>query len=411
MLRPLLALVRFHYRAGVRVSVKATAPVVGAAVAGAAIIGPGFVLGIAAMVLASGLGPLLVALASYLLARVSWPRMALGQGGWIVHLPASGATHRRAMVLALATGAWPVLALVFVLAWVGAAGREMSTAPFAVAAPIMIVAGAIAAIPARRNVRRLALAAGAIALASGASLILDALALVAVVVAEAGDEALAIGSRARRGPARSGSLLSWRLTWRALGWRLIEPHCVALAPLVAGGLLIVNNPLEARVSAVIARVAAATATTLLVAGMADQILTRRPLWPWSRSLPSSAASRVAVDASLLALHALPVLIGVLLVAPGSLLPLAAHTGLLVVRAAGQIRSGRGRTSGASGPLLLEGFLSAAWIALVPWLGLIVAVALPLAFRAAARAERNARPSLFAEQHHQGAGDPVFGRSR
>ena len=61
-----------------------------------------------------------------------------------------------------------------------------------------------------------------------------------------------------------------------------------------------------------ARLGAGLGVVLALAQMAEALAVRRPAWPWSRSLPWSAARRAGADALILGGHVLPL---VLLVVP------------------------------------------------------------------------------------------------
>ena len=88
-----------------------------------------------------------------------------------------------------------------------------------------------------------------------------------------------------------------------------------------------------------------------------------------------------------------------------LLPLAGALPFLAARAAGALRRAPERRTGAAGEILLEGGMTAALLALLPWLALpLLALALP-ALRAAAERERRQKVSRWLELHHLAVGDP------
>ena len=64
-----------------------------------------------------------------------------------------------------------------------------------------------------------------------------------------------------------------------------------------------------------------------------------------------------------------------------------------------------RLTGASGEILIEGFLLAAAVALLPWLSLLALAGTPWALRAAAERERAQKVSRWLELHHLAVGDP------
>jgi|HubBroStandDraft_3_1064219.scaffolds.fasta_scaffold13160_4 hypothetical protein len=101
MLGPVRATARvfeFHLRVGARVALRALVAATAAAAGSLILLGPDFVQGLAMALfrdpsLASALLPLGAAAG---VARVAAARVVTGLGGWLRHLPVSGATHRRA---------------------------------------------------------------------------------------------------------------------------------------------------------------------------------------------------------------------------------------------------------------------------------------------------------------------------
>ncbi len=143
---------------------------------------------------------------------------------------------------------------------------------------------------------------------------------------------------------------------------------------------------------------------LLLSQIGESLAVRRPAWPWSRSLPWSAARRVGADALFLGLHASPLVLLAAWIDPAALVLLAVLP-LLAARAAGAVRRAPERRTGASGEILLEGFFLAALVALLPWTALPALAAAPFAIRAAAERERRQQVSRWLELHHLAAGDP------
>jgi hypothetical protein len=114
---------------------------------------------------------------------------------------------------------------------------------------------------------------------------------------------------------------------------------------------------------------------------------------------------VRADAVLLAGHALPLLIVTAKIDLLAAVAVLAVTPWLAARAAGAVRRAPERRTGASGEILLEGFLLAAAVALLPWLSLLALAATPWALRVAAERERAQKVSRWLELHHLAVGDP------
>lgn len=138
--------------------------------------------------------------------------------------------------------------------------------------------------------------------------------------------------------------------------------------------------------------------------MGESLAVRRPAWPWSRSLPWSAARRAGADAAILGGHVLPLVLLAARIDPAALVILAILP-LLSIRAAGAMRRAPERRTGAAGEIVFEGALLAALAALLPWTAILPLALVPWALRAAAERERRQKVSRWLELHHLAAGDP------
>jgi hypothetical protein len=183
------------------------------------------------------------------------------------------------------------------------------------------------------------------------------------------------------------------------------PYVVSLIPIGAALLFTINNAPPPGIAAGVARFACALSLTLLVSGIAERLLVRRPVWPWARSLPWSAGNRVLSDAVLLAALGGPVLILAGVLNPRAALHIAAVVPLLDLRGAAFIRRARERKTGTGG-LMLEGFLVSATVALVSWAWIIWLAVTPVAFLAARKAEMSLKATRWIEHHHASAGDSL-----
>lgn len=333
------------------------------------------------------------------------PRVCRGLGGWLRHLPVSGLAHRRAAGLAIAISQAPlVLGFLFLAAYA-------SLAPDALLADalkliVTALAAALCVTPVERRWAALPLALAAAVLAGSGGWGTLGIAALLLVLAD-----LAAGPLARSGaPAvhlsrRSGGRwIEARIVWRALGSRLFGAWALGLLPVGAAFAFTVNNALAPEHVRLAARLGAGMAATLALAQVGEALAARRPAWPWSRSLPWSAARRTGADALLLGLHALPLVLLAARIDPAALIFLAALP-LLATRAAGAMRRAPERRTGAAGEILWEGALLSALVALLPWTALPALAGTFWAARAAAERERRQKVSRWLELHHLAAGDP------
>jgi hypothetical protein len=357
-----------------------------------------------------GAGTLRPALALVCLAAAAaaYPRVCTGLDGWLRHLPVSGRQQRRAAMLSIAVAEAPLLAGLTLLASIAFRGWNALVADVAglgvcaaaAALAVMPVEGAVFALP-------LALAAAGLAVAGGWVGVLAGTAVFLAADACAG--ALRPTHRAGRrtwGAARTPSALSLRIAWRATRRELGGAAIAGLLPLAAATLFLANNTLTPEQARLAVRFGGGTAVVLLCAGLGELLAARRPAWPWSRSLPWSAARRVIADAGLLAAPAVAVAVLSARLDLRAALAVLATVPFVCVRSAGAMRRAPERRTGASGEIAIEGGLLAAAVAVQPWLALATLAAVPWAIRSAAERERAQKVSRWLERHHLAAGDPL-----
>lgn len=403
---------------GSRLALRALMPMVAAAVGGLFLLGNDFFVSFARLLFgpgSTGGSGVLIGCAAVAFASVAAPRVCRGLGGWMRHLPIHGKAQRRAALVAIAVAQAPLLVGLAVFAWVATDfGKHLSALlvdllALAVCAP----AAALVVMPVERPlaVRPLALAAAVAAVSGGVWPLGGALLLLLAADAIAGElprhstAGTPIPARGWLGESGIAGLVELRIAWRALKWRLLSAWMLSLLPLGAAFLFVANNELAPRHVRLAALLGGAGAVVLLFADLGEALGVRRPAWPWARSLPWSADRRVRADTVLLAAHALPLL---LVTAKIDLVAAAAVLGVLpwlAARAAGAVRRAPERRTGASGEILIEGFLLAAAVALLPWLALFALAATPWALRAAAERERAQKVSRWLELHHLAVGDP------
>jgi hypothetical protein len=409
------ALARFHLHVGARLAMRAAAPLAGVPVVALLLQHDpsAAVRASAAWLLGPAGGPaagLVVALAALTLAAWATPRVTAGLGGWPRHLPASGATHRRAALVAVATAQAPVVMALLILAPL-AAHQAGGIAPGRlIALPLMAAAAALAVWPGKRSWRSRPFALLALLLLAQpglASLLVTPL-LVAVAERLAGPLAATVAPR--RGP-RSAFPTPLLIAARALGPAALVAPVLALLPVGAMTLLRLNNELAPAVAAGAARFGGGLGVVVLLASLTERLAARRPAWPWARSLPVGSARLVAEDAVLLAVPCLVPLVATAGLDPRAALTVAACLPTLALRAAGALRGSTRPRTGAATVFLGEAALLAGWVAVLPWLALLALAIAPFACRAAADRDRHQKVSRWDELHHRAVGDPLSWSAR
>jgi hypothetical protein len=404
----ILPLLRFHFAVGARLAMRLLVPVIAAAFGAGMLLGTDFLTSFSHVLYgtrASGGSAVLIAAVLLGGAAEAAPRVCRGLGGWLRHLPVSGLAHRRAAGLAVAVAQTPlVLGFLFLAAYASLAPDTLLAD--ALKLTVTALAAALCATPVERRWAALPLALAAAVLAGSGGWGTLGIAAVLLVLAD-----LAAGPLARSGaPAvhlsrsSGGRWIEARIVWRALDSRLFGAWALGLLPLGAAFAFTANNALAPEHVRLAARLGAGMAMTLALGQVGEALAARRPAWPWSRSLPWSAARRVAADALLLGLHALPLVLLAARIDPAALTVLAALP-LLATRAAGAMRRAPERRTGASGEILWEGALLSALVALLPWTALPALAGTVWAARAAAERERRQKVSRWLELHHLAAGDP------
>jgi hypothetical protein len=342
-------------------------------------------------------------------AIASWaaPRLTHGLTGWIRHLPLDAGAHRRATALALAVAQAPVLSLAALLiAGVLLNGTVPVSLVKVAGLPLMALGIAYAVLPVRRGwmARPLGMLAAILSLTSvgwelGAAILL-------IVAAELLSGPIREHRRSRRFRSARVTLLPALIAWRALGWRTLAAFPLPFLVLSACWLFISNNRLAGGAAETAVRLGGALATTVLFAGLSVSLATRRPAWPWARSLPSSSAQRVGADGLFFGIHALPLLLIASLLHPWAALAVLAGMPFLAVRAAGSMRAGVSDRAGAAGRVAAEGFFVSCLLAILPWTALLALACVPLALSAAARKEQELKVTRWSAIHHLAAGDSL-----
>lgn len=413
-----LALVRFHWAAGARVALRANAFVLGSVVFlfGSAPDGlaslRAFVLGVVAQQRSAGDRAILAVIAAAF-AATAVPRVTLGATGWLRSLPADARATWRASVAALCMAQVAVITFVPLSVLAASVVYHARLSPSKIASlPLLIVAVAMTSLPARPIHTQL-IAALAVVLSVVGTWPATLGSLACVVIADATSPALVRARVRSRGRARFTTSASSAFSiWVRASWRAMRPEGIAASaalPIIIASyayFIVGNNPELARSTAeTVVRVCGGLSLALFSATLANELLTKRQTWAWSRSLPWSSTQRVLVDACVLGVPLLVIPFGLLFRNPsqaavvGALVPLGATAG------AAAVRKGLNRPTGAAGESLLVVLVASGAIALWPALALAALLAAPLFVRLGARRERNAVATRWTELHHDAAGDP------
>ena len=406
------AFLRFHLRVGARLAMRVLAPALATVLFLFYVLRPEFMLALARGLFVDGSpveSGLIGGLILLALAGTVAPRVAAGRGGWARSLPAAGRLLRALETLSAVVAQLPLLAVLGGLAW---AVARPNKGLIALRLAGLVVGAAAAGLlflrrPSSLAEKALPAAACFLSFAGNVVVLLGAAAVLGLALAVPADG----GSGGRRGRRRRGlppARLFFGLSLRAVGARLALAYIPAVVVLGASRLFLANNELSAAAAFSLSLFGLILGFSFLIGTAGNILASRRPAWPWLRSLPRSAAARVGSDAAFLGLIALPLAAGLALL--GRPIHEAAFLAgpllWLALRGAAAVREALDRPFGPLGQVLVEGTILAFGVAVWPWLTWLVWVASPVAFLLARGAERRLKPTLWAERHHLDAGDPL-----
>ncbi len=204
----------------------------------------------------------------------------------------------------------------------------------------------------------------------------------------------------------TGMLLMASVNWRALRLRPLVLYLIALPFLGAAQLFIPNNGPAPPLAEKMIRLGGALGIILFCSLSANILASRRPPWPWIRSLPWSAKTRIIWDAAFIGLHAVPIVILVGVMNFKSMLPLALSLAPLAALSAYSIRQASESVMGAAGKILLFGTFSSLLLCLLPWISVCFLVLTPLILSLGTKEEKHQKVSRWLELHHLAAGDSL-----
>jgi hypothetical protein len=402
-----LAFFQFHLGVGIRVALRVLVAVVASFFALFYLLRPELFIGTTALLIGDGFpGGVACALSCYVFAGIASRRVCLGLGSWIRHLPAPSSLHRRLAALAVLTAQLPILLIWTILALAAGQMTGVPIFPFLAGLPFSAAAASLAVLPVRRKYLALPLALSAAVLAGSSSWFFLAVGVLLIIAADFSAGPIVPKHSRTVFSLPKGVAFHLAIAWRALRFRLIIPYIPSLFLIGLSFFFLANNTVSQRLAATVVRLNG-TLGLILFCGIFTNILaSRRPPWPWARSLPVSAASRIRNDALALVLHAFFLLVPVALTELSAVWPLAAALPFLSIRAAQAIPLSGNVRGGTLGLLIRESALWALPIGLFPPASLLLLLAAPLALREAAKAEKSQKVSRWLELHHLAAGDPL-----
>ncbi|MFB0566814.1 MAG: hypothetical protein ACETWK_14185 [Candidatus Aminicenantaceae bacterium] len=404
-----LAFLRFHMSVGSRLALRTFIPIVTTIFALYYLLRPElFHAVIAALIqsnfLITGVFSTLICLS---IAKIAAPRVCLGLNGWIRHLPVGSTTNRRLAGFAIFIAQFPILAIIAALVIIACVQHRVSVAAYLVGLPLLGLASAQCVLPVKRRLISSPLTALACILVSSANFQFLPAGVILIFIGDVISGPLSLKKRHYRLlRAFKGSLLIVSIGWRALRLRLFLPWTLSSIIIGATSLFLSNNNFNPLLSLRALSFGGALSIIVFCASFANILASRRPPWPWIRSLPWSAKRRIAIDSLFLALHTIPLFITLGIMNIRIIFPLIASLPLLSLYASSAIRRAPESRWGASGRILVIGIPFALLLCLIPLASLgFLSMTLP-ALNKAAKEEQTQKVSRWLELHHLAAGDSL-----
>ncbi len=407
----LKAFLVFHLNVGARLALNKLVPVLGAMFAVYFIFKPEFFNEFFSVLLREGSiipGVLFTAICTATASMAS-KRVCLGLSGWMRHLPVSGLATRRLAEIAVFAAQTPILLVLIFFPCFSVLYHGVSPYSYAfiTGVPLLGYASARASVPSRRSPVSKPLAyASCILLVSGRWVFLFG-GVVLLFLTDLISGPLSAPKRRRFFRASSrGYFLNAVIIWRAVKFRMLLPYVIGAAVLGAVMLFLSNNQFSPEVTLKVMTLGGALSAVLFLAFFSNHLASRRPAWPWIRSLPWSAWERVLLDSLCLFLLVLPVLVFLFFTNRKALLFVAAFLPAVCVWSSLSIRKGRNLKMGASGGILCFGFISSLLITVIPLSSIALLVSVPFLLKEAVESERNLKVSRWLKLHHLAAGDTL-----
>jgi len=407
---PALAFFRFHLSVGIRMAIKTITPLVALIFALYYIFRiEFFVLLAQALFIDSGnlVSALFFSAVSLGMAAIAAPRICLGLTGWIRHLPLSSQANRRLAGLAIFAALIPVLVFLAGPHIILLKNLEIPLTIHVLGFPFLGLASALCVLPVQRKrlTRPLAVAACLLSIWGKWPFLLAGV-LATVVCDLASGPLLPVRKRPHFQRGLKGYLFYATISWRALKLRFLASYIFALLVIGASALFISNNNLSARLSTKALLFGGALSLAFVCAGTGSILASRRPPWPWARSLPWSARQRIMMDSLFLGVQAIPLLILVAVMNPAAAAPLALSLPLLTFYTSLVIRRSSEYRMGVSGKIFMIGLPGSFLVTLLPFVSMLYLASAPLAFKYSVKEERGQKVSRWLEMHHLAAGDSL-----
>ncbi len=404
-----IAVFRFHLSVGIRLALRVFIPVISVFFAMYYLFRPEFFNSLSAQILDGGflLSGLTTTTVGLTISSFASRRVCLGLNGWIRHLPAAGILHRRMAGIAVFLAQIPVLAVIAGLAVIAMKIYQVPVLPYIAGLPFVGLACALCVLPVEKKhlAGSLAVLAGVCAASNNWAFLGGGILL--LIAADSLSGPLVLKKR------RAGFHLSFKgmyflplLNWRALRWRVLIPYVLSLPFLGATQLFIANNDPDILLAGQMIRFGGAASLAFFCGVFSNMLATRRPPWPWSRSLTWSARTRIIQDTSFIGFHTVPLLLLAGTLNPGVMLPLALSLPLIAAWSAYSIRRASQTKLGALGNIVLLGAFYSFFLCLIPWSFLFLLAFTPLVIFLGIKAEKHQRVSRWLELHHFAAGDSL-----
>lgn len=406
---PAKAVFLFHLHVGTRLALRIFIPVVSIFFALYYLLRPELFNSLMAQILDGGflLSGTTTTFFCLIVASFASRRICLGLNGWIRHLPTEDRIHRRMAGIANFIAQIPVLAILAGLAVVGMKLYKVPAVPFIAGLPLVGLACGLCALPVKRKLITRTLAAmAAIGFSSNNWEYLAGGVLLLIAADMISGPLVRKKKLSHFHKPFKGKLLMVSINWRALCLRSLVPYLLSLPFLGAALLFIANNNPAPLLAEKMIRFGGGLGLSLFCSVFGNMLASRRPPWPWIRSLPWSAKTRIVWDTSYIGLHTLPIVILVGAMNLKSMLPLIVSLPFFVAYSAYSIRQAPESVMGASGKVLLLGAFASLFLCLIPWSSLFFLAITPLVLNQATKAEKHQKVSRWLELHHLAAGDSL-----
>jgi hypothetical protein len=406
---PAKAIFLFHLHVGVRLAFRIFIPVVSIFFALSYLLRPELFIFLMAQILDAGffLSGITITFFCLITAGFASRRICLGLNGWICHLPIDGTVQRRMAGFALAIAQIPILAIIGGLTVVAIKLHQVSAAPLIVGLPLVGLSCGLFVLPVKNKfLTRFLAALGAIGFSSNSWAFLIAGAFLLAAADSISGPLVKTQKPKRLRKPFTGMFLVASINWRALSLRPMVLYLLCLPFLGAAKLFIVNNDPTPLLAEKMICFGGAMSLILFCSVFANMLASRRPPWPWIRSLPWSAKARIIWDSTFIGFHALPITALVGIMNLKSMLPLVVSLPLLTAYCAYSIRQAPESVMGASGKVLLLGTIGSLFLCLIPWISVGFLVLAPLVLHLGANREKLQKVSRWLELHHLAAGDSL-----